>query len=961
MGTTVFSHLAQRLVGGVAVGSFFVYMTNQAKKNVISVKGARVNNLKNIDVEMPRDSLVVVTGLSGSGKSSLAFDTVYAEANRRYMESLSSYARNFMETLGKPEVDSIKNLSPAISIDQKSVSRSPRSTVGTLTEIYDYLRVLYAKAGEPHCPGCGQILTRKQSREILEEVLALPRGMFLAFLAKPASLQKKTEKEALRQVEQWGYARVRFHNEIMPITEAMPHASDMLLSEMDVVIDRLTVDRDRPDRERILDSIETAFRMGNGALTLVLNQTETRAYSQEYRCARCDRHLPELSPNVFSFNSPEGACTSCAGLGVKPELDTDLVLPNGRLSVLEGAIRPWSKSREHRPSISGYLDLLREAAVRYGFSLDVPVSRLRKCDRKIILFGESAGAIVKRPFLGVVPLLEKKYRETKSEHTRLEIERYMLMSRCPDCQGKRLRPESLSVLFCGQSIADITDRTVSAFRTYIVDTRQKLARESSGQAIIFALLEEMDMRLQAIERVGLGYLEVSRGAETLSGGEAQRIKLAIQMKSDLAGILYVLDEPSIGLHSRDTEKLIGALDILKENGNSLIVVEHDPAIMRVADWVVDLGPGAGVKGGEVIFSGTPEELWRSKTVTGEYLSGRRLVADSDRIPRRAKHSIAITGASEHNLKNVDISIPLECFVAVTGVSGSGKSTLIHDILSKALARHFYQARVGVGAHKRIDGLEHIDKVITVTQDPIGRTPRSNAATYTGLFSPIRTLFAETPLAKKEGYSPSHFSFNMRGGRCEVCQGSGARKVEMYLLPDVYVPCDACHGTRYSEKTLAVEYRGMTISQVLGMSVSDARMFFCDQPLIEEKLRTLEEVGLGYLFLGQSATDLSGGEAQRIKLATELARKSTGKTLYILDEPTIGLHFDDIRRLLLILDALVVKGNTVVVVEHNTDVIRFADWVIDMGPEGGNAGGEVVFAGTPKQLKHCKRSYTGKYL
>ena len=945
----------------MAIGSFFVYMTNQAKKNVISVKGARVNNLKNIDVEMPRDSLVVVTGLSGSGKSSLAFDTVYAEANRRYMESLSSYARNFMETLGKPEVDSIKNLSPAISIDQKSVSRSPRSTVGTLTEIYDYLRVMYAKTGEPHCPGCGQTLTRKQSREILEEVLALPRGMFLAFLAKPTALQKKTEKEALRQVEQWGYARVRFHNEIMPITEAMPHASDMLLSEMDVVIDRLTVDRDRPDRERILDSIETAFRMGHGALTLVLNQTETRAYSQEYRCARCDRHLPELSPNMFSFNSPEGACTACAGLGVKPELDAELVLPNGRLSILEGAIRPWSKSREHRPSIASHLELLREAAVRHGFSLDVPVSRLRKRDRKIILFGEVAGADVRRPFLGVVPLLEKKYRETRSEHTRLEIERYMLMSRCPICLGKRLRPESLSVLFRGQSIADITDRTVSGFREYICDTRQKIAHESAVQSIVSALLEEMDIRLQAVERVGLGYLEVARGAETLSGGEAQRIKLAIQMKSDLAGILYVLDEPSIGLHSRDTEKLIGALDVLKENGNSLIVVEHDSAIMRAADWIVDLGPGAGVKGGEVIFSGTPEELWKSDTVTGEYLSGRRLVAETDRIPRRAKQTIAITGASEHNLKNVDVSIPLECFVAVTGVSGSGKSTLIHDILSRALARYFYQARVGVGTHKRIDGLENIDKVITVTQDPIGRTPRSNAATYTGLFSPIRALFSETPLAKKEGYAPSHFSFNMRGGRCEVCQGSGARKVEMYLLPDVYVPCDACHGTRYSEKTLAVEYRGMTISQVLGMSVSDARMFFCDQPSIEEKLRTLEEVGLGYLFLGQSATDLSGGEAQRIKLATELARKSTGKTLYILDEPTNGLHFDDIRRLLLILDALVVKGNTVVVVEHNIDVIRFADWVIDMGPEGGSAGGEVVFAGTPKQLKRCKRSYTGRYL
>lgn len=939
-------------------------MLPKPKRNVIEVRGARVNNLKNVDVDMPRDGLVVITGLSGSGKSSLAFDTVYAEANRRYMESLSSYARNFMESLGKPDVDSITNLSPSISIDQKSVSRSPRSTVGTMTEIYDYLRILFAKAGEPHCPSCGKILYRKQSREILEEVLSLPHGTYLCFLSRPVQLFKKTEKEALKQVEQWGYARVRFHNEILSVTEALPHASDMLLSEMDVVVDRMTLDGVRPDRERVLDSIETSFKLGHGGLVLLLNQKEERYYNQEYICTDCDKHLPELVPNIFSFNSPEGACPTCSGLGVKPDLDPTLVIPNTKLSVIEGAIRPWSKSNENRPSATEHVELLRDAARRHGFSLDVPVRKLRARDIKIILFGEAprpeSDKQKNTAFPGVLSLLEKKYRETKSEHTRLEIEKYMLMNTCPDCGGRRLRPESLAVRFDGRSIADISALTVTALRQYI-QTFVKKKWPDALRGVINAFLREMDARLDAVEKVGLGYLEIARGMETLSGGEAQRIKLAIQMKSDLAGILYVLDEPSIGLHSRDTEKLIGALEILKENGNSLIVVEHDPAIMKVADWVVDLGPGAGAQGGEIIFSGTPEKLWKSKSTTGEYLSGKRTVAARDRCPRRADRFLKILNASAHNLKDVDVEIPLESFVVVTGVSGSGKSTLVQDVLTNALARHFYGTRVAIGAHKKIEGLEHIDKVIAVTQDAIGRTPRSNAATYTGLFTPIRDLFSGTGDAKKEGYAPSHFSFNMRGGRCEMCQGGGRRRVEMYLLPDVYVPCEACGGTRYNDKTLAIEYRGMNIAQILNMSVSDARIFFCDQPLIEEKLRTLEEVGLGYLILGQSATDLSGGEAQRIKLATELARKSTGKTLYILDEPTIGLHFEDIRRLLEVLDALVVKGNTVIVVEHNTDVIRFADWVIDMGPEGGNGGGNVVFSGTPAKLKQCRKSYTGKYL
>ncbi len=940
-----------------------------AQKNTIIIKGARVNNLKNIDVEIPRDSLVVITGLSGSGKSSLAFDTIYAESNRRYMESLSSYARNFMESLGKPDVDAMYHLSPAIAIDQKSISRSPRSTVGTLTEVYDYLRVLYAKMGVPHCPQCGHALHRKTSQEILGEILNFPDNTFLIFLAKLPQTLKKTEKEALKQIEQWGYARVRFHGQIMLLDEALPHASDMLLSEMEIAVDRLTLDAKKPDKERLLDSIETAFKLGHGTLTLLVNEKEEYWYSQEYVCHECDIHLPELAPNIFSFNSPEGACTGCAGLGVKLELDPELIIPNKNLSVLEGAIRPWNKTSEGRQVQNGQLTMLSEASERIGFSMETPIKKLAAKHLKALLYGEKSlfkskevltPAQERALFAGIIPLLEKKHHETKSEHLRKEIEKYMLVRMCPACQGKRLKKESLAVLIEDQSIDDMTTLPVSDFRKRLKEMLSTTIRKDLKNAMM-TLLKEMDMRLEAVEKVGLGYLEISRGAETLSGGEAQRIRLAIQMKSDLTGILYVLDEPSVGLHSRDTEKLINALQSLKDNGNSLVVVEHDPALMAASDWIVDMGPGAGREGGEVIFSGTPKKLWQSKSLTGQYLSGKISVSPANRKPRKSKKFISIIGATEHNLKNVDVQIPLETFVAVSGVSGSGKSSLISDILSKSLTKHFYQTKVRVGAHKTIQGLQHIDKVITVNQAPIGRTPRSNAATYTGVFSPIRDLFAETAEAKRDGYDASHFSFNMRGGRCEVCQGGGMRKVEMYLLPDVYVACEECQGTRYNAKTLAIEYRGMNISQVLNMAVSEARGFFCDHNLIQEKLRALDEVGLGYLLLGQSATALSGGEAQRVKLATELARKSTGKTLYILDEPTIGLHFEDTRKLLMVLDALTDKGNTIVVVEHNIDVIKHADWVIDMGPEGGAGGGSVVYAGVPSGLSKCKKSSTGKYV
>lgn len=930
-----------------------------AKKSVIEIRGARVNNLKNIDVDIPREALVVITGLSGSGKSSLAFDTLFAEANRRYVESLSSYARNFLDGFDKPDVDAIRNLSPAISIDQKSVSRSPRSTVGTMTEVYDYLRILYAKLGVPHCPTCGKVLTRKGVREILDEILVLPDGMPIVFIAESPQLGGKTEKEALALVNTWGYVRVRFHGEIISIAEALNQASATVVSSIGVVIDRLVCSTARPDKERILDDIQTAFRVGQGTFTLRLNgMGEEHVYNEEYRCESCDVHLSEFTPSHFSFNNPEGACPKCAGLGVTLEFDPSLVVPNKNLSIAEGAIRPWSKMNSDRHSGSGPMQHLRECAKREKFSLDTPLKKLSAKHFDCILYGEKNEK--ENRFPGVIALLEQKYRDTKSDHLRAEIEAYMMSQICPECQGKRLKHSSLAVKLGTYSIDDLVRLSTENFLLQLKSLRETLLR-SGEKGMIDPLFREIQTRLSAVEKVGLGYLELCRGADTLSGGEAQRIRLSVQMKSGLSGIIYVLDEPSVGLHSRDTEKLIHALEDLRGANNSLVVVEHDVTIMKQADYIIDMGPGAGTLGGEVIFAGTPDKLLKSKLLTGQYLSGKRKVSSKQARRKMTKECIEIIGASEHNLRDVDVKIPLGMLVAVSGVSGSGKSSLVHDILSRALSKHFYHAKAVPGAHKKMTGLEHIDKVITVTQDAIGRTPRSNAATYTGVFSLIRDLFAETAEAEREKYSASHFSFNMRGGRCEACQGGGLKKIEMYLLPDVYVPCEVCQGTRYNAKTLSIEYRGENIAGVLRMTVTEARHFFLDQPMIEEKLRVLEEVGLGYLVLGQSATNLSGGEAQRIKLATELARKSTGKTLYILDEPTIGLHFEDVRRLLEVLEALVDKGNTVLVVEHNIDVIKSADWVIELGPEGGEKGGELVFSGTPEKLKSCKKSFTSKYL
>jgi excinuclease ABC subunit A len=946
------------------------------KRDKIIIRGARVNNLKNIDIDIPRDKFVVVTGLSGSGKSSLAFDTVYAEGNRRYMEGLSSYARNFLDVSAKPDVDKIENLSPSISIDQKSISRSPRSTVGTLTEIYDYLRVLFAKVGKTHCPECGAEMKKENTGQIAEDIMALPHRSNVVILAKPKEKDPNyqlLDKEILRQIQQWGYARVRFNKKIMTVSEALAIVSDKVLSPIEVVVDRIIVDKKRPDKERIMDSIETAIKIGKGSIIIAIDNNEERNYNQDFICSECGFIIKEVTPRNFSFNSPEGACQNCAGLGFTLKIKPELIIPNKNLSLAEGAIQPWSKSGGKINSQTNYLAILKSLAKVYGFSINVPVKKLKAEHLDLILFGDSGrnissknpqdlGGIIQinLPFEGVIPGLEKKYQETKSDYLRTEIEKYMVSQTCPVCEGKRLKKEYLSVLVGGKSIDEIVNLDVISLKNFL-NSSEKWEINEQGKKIVKVLAREMITRLDSLENVGLEYLNLARSAHTISGGEAQRIRLAVQLNSRLMGITYVLDEPSIGLHNRDTEKLVATMRSLQDAGNSLLVVEHDERIIRSADWIIDMGPGAGEDGGMVVFEGALPKLLKSKTLTADYIMGRKKVCNKDKFRPGSKKFIEIIGASENNLKNLDVKIPLEKFVVICGVSGSGKSTLVQDILSKALSRHFYKAKDMPGNFKKLKGLESIDKVISIDQNPIGKTPRSNAATYTGVFSHIRELFAQTEEAKSRGYAASQFSFNMKGGRCEVCQGEGSRKIEMHLLPDMYVKCDACDGTRYSKKTLEIEFKGYNIARVLDMDVNFALHFFANYPLISEKLRTMENVGLGYLKLGQSATNLSGGEAQRIKLATELARKSTGKTLYILDEPTVGLHFDDIRRLLNVLDALVNKGNTVLVVEHNLDMVKNADWAIELGPEGGNKGGEIIFEGTPDKIKKCKKSWTAKYL
>ncbi|MDP3685535.1 MAG: excinuclease ABC subunit UvrA [bacterium] len=939
----------------------------------ILIRGARVHNLKNITVSIPRGKLVVLTGLSGSGKSSLAFDTLYAEGQRRYVESLSAYARQFLGLMDKPDVDSIEGLSPAISIDQKSATRNPRSTVGTVTEIYDYLRLLFARTGVPHCPQCGRPVKRQTVQEITDQILALSDGTNLLILAPKVRDRKGEAKQVFKEIEQQGYVRVRVDGTVYELEEAAALPLDkQKRHSIEVVVDRLLLEKAHVDRPRVADSVETAARIGEGTV-VVEDRTGNRdlVFSERFACPTCGVSLPELEPRLFSFNSPHGACPACTGLGTQLDVDPSLVLPNPELSINEGAIKPWAK----RMGGSGWASALLEAvARRHRFSLSLPVRKLSADARKILLTGTGDetytvrtedGDLFPSAYEGVVPNLLRRYKETDSDYARSEIERFMVAKPCPTCQGKRLKPEALAVRVAGRIVPDVVGETVTEAQRWFTT----LAASSTGadafgareQKIAKPIVREILARLQFLQNVGLDYLTLDRPAATLSGGEAQRIRLATQIGSGLTGVLYILDEPSIGLHQRDNARLITTLRALRDLQNTVIVVEHDEETIRSADWVVDIGPGAGEHGGEVTFEGSPAKLESAATLTGKYLSGRLRVDPPARTRVGNGKALVIRGATEHNLKNLDVRIPLGLFVCVTGVSGSGKSTLVNDILARALAKAFHDAKEPPGAHERIEGLQALDKVVLVDQSPIGRTPRSNTATYTGLFTPIRELFAATPEARARGYDAGRFSFNVRGGRCDACQGDGVIRIEMQFLPDVYVECEECHGKRYNREALEITVKGVTIAEVLDMTVERAHEFFRAIPAIESKLKILEEVGLGYVHLGQPATQLSGGEAQRIKLATELSRRATGRTLYLLDEPTTGLHFDDVRRLLVVLQALADKGNSVLVIEHNLEVIKCADWVVDLGPEGGNLGGEIVAEGTPREVAKTKKSYTGQYL
>ncbi len=935
--------------------------------NKIKVVGARVHNLKNITVEVPRDQLTVITGLSGSGKSSLAFDTIFAEGQRRYVESLSSYARQFLGVLEKPDVDYIDGLSPAISIDQRSASRNPRSTVGTITEIYDYLRLLYARIGIPHCPSCGQELTRQSAEEILKKVLKFYEDelvMRVSILAPIVKERKGEHKYQLKMIKKIRLTKVRFDKTFMDIDEALglevdrqkPHSLEAVV---DTIEESGTTKRSKDFIQRLAKAIDTGLELGNG---IIYVHDETvgidTLYSKHFVCPECGISLPEIEPRLFSFNSPQGACPICQGLGIRLEIEPELVLPNPRLTLAEGAIRPWSRITSHS---NWYNRVLTELANKYQFSLDMPVGELKDDVRKIILYGEhnhGDGA-----FEGVIPNLERRFQETDSDYLRQEISRYMVEKICPSCNGQRLRKETLGITINGKNIVEVTAINIKEASNFFDNLLAKKGVLANGHlGIGKQILKEIQLRLKFLIDVGLAYLSLDRNASTLAGGEAQRIRLATQLGSGLTGVIYILDEPSIGLHARDQERLLKTLFTLRDLGNTVIVVEHDKQTMEAADYIIDIGPGAGEAGGYLVAAGTPKEIKRSnKSLTGQYLTNKKVIAIPKHRRNAAKNFLTIKGAQEFNLKNLDVRLPLNRFICVTGVSGSGKSTLIEDILAKALMVHFYHTQAQPGKHDTIEGIEQIDKVINIDQSPIGRTPRSNPATYTGVFGPIRELFASTQEASLRGYNAGHFSFNLRGGRCETCRGDGVMKIEMNFLPDVYVTCQDCKGQRYNPEALEIHYRSKNISQILNMSVDEAKKFFADVPQVAEKLSVLSTVGLGYIKLGQPATTLSGGEAQRIKLATELMRHDTGQTLYILDEPTTGLHFDDIKRLLTVVQRLVDKGNTVLVIEHNLDVIKCADWVIDLGPEGGDEGGELVAEGTPEEIVKVKKSYTGQYL
>ena len=934
-------------------------------KDALVIKGAREHNLKNVDITLPRDQLIVFTGLSGSGKSSLAFDTIYAEGQRRYVESLSSYARQFLGQMEKPDVDIIEGLSPAISIDQKSTSNNPRSTVGTVTEIHDYLRLLYARIGIPHCPKCGRRIERQSIDQVVDQVMALGEGTRVHIIAPAVRGRKGEHAKLLESIRKEGYGRVRVDGTVYDIGD-VPPLDKKFKHTIDVVVDRLVI---RPGAVgRLNDSLETAFAFGGGLAKVDVIGKEELLFSQNYACPDCGVSLEELTPRMFSFNNPFGACPTCSGLGAMMKIDPALVVPNESLSLAEGAISVSGWQSANRESIAGmYFSALAE---KYGFSMDTPFAELPKSAKHAILYGtgkerlhieykkEFGSGTFDSPFEGICNNLERRYRETQSEGMKQEYEAYMSNIPCPDCGGKRLKPESLAVTVGGKSIAEVSDMTVLEAREFL----NSLSLTEQQRMIGEQIFREINARLGFLVDVGLDYLTLSRAAATLSGGEAQRIRLATQIGSGLVGVLYILDEPSIGLHQRDNARLLATLQGMRDLGNTLIVVEHDEDTIRAADYIVDIGPGAGEHGGRVVAEGTLQQIMDTpESITGQFLTGvQRIEVPKTRRDCGGKY-LRVRGARANNLKNIDVDIPLGVFTCVTGVSGSGKSSLVNEIVKKTLLRELNGARTRSGDHDAILGIEQLDKIIDIDQSPIGRTPRSNPATYTGLFDLIREVYAQTPDARMRGYGNGRFSFNVKGGRCEACRGDGIIKIEMHFLPDIYVPCEVCHGKRYNRETLEVRYKGKTIADVLDMTVEEALSFFAPLPRLAKKLQTLYDVGLGYVRLGQPSTTLSGGEAQRVKLATELSRKDTGRTLYVLDEPTTGLHVADVKRLLEILQRLCENGSSVVVIEHNLDVIKTADYIIDLGPEGGNRGGTVVATGTPEEVAAVPGSYTGQYL